>query len=144
MEFLKEAATLAGSLSSIIGVLTLILWKPILKPMREKRKKAAADEKQFKEKVTGALGAITDRLDAMESAADEDEKDRIRYEVLDFANSCRNKRKHTEDEFRHIVTIKDKYDTLLKKTGDTNGVFTMEYEYILEIYKQCQREDSFL
>ena len=75
---------------------------------------------------------------------DENEKDRIRFEVLDFANSCRNKRKHTKDEFQHIIVIVDKYDKLLLKTDDKNGVFESEYEYIREIYKQCQHENSFL
>ena len=45
-----------------------------------------------------------------------DEKDRIRYEVLDFANSCRNGRRHTKDEFQHIIDLNDKYEVLLDKT----------------------------
>ena len=79
-----------------------------------------------------------------QTAIDENEKDRVRFEVLDFANSCRNKRKHTKDEFEHIIVLNSKYEKLLEKTGDTNGVFTAEFEYIMELYRQCQREDTFL
>lgn len=75
---------------------------------------------------------------------DENEKDRIRFEVLDFANSCRNGRKHTKDEFEHIIVLNEKYKRLLAKTGDTNGVFAAEYEYIFELYRMCQRENKFL
>jgi hypothetical protein len=35
----------------------------------------------------------------LESTIDANEKDRIRWEILDFANSCRNDRKHSRDEF---------------------------------------------
>lgn len=74
----------------------------------------------------------------------ENEKDRIRWEILDFANSCRNKRKHTKDEFQHIITLNDKYMNLLKKTDDKNGVFEEEYHYILNLYHKLQETNGFL
>ena len=79
-----------------------------------------------------------------QATIDANELDRIRYEVLDFANSCRNGRKHTKDEFEHIIVLNTKYHNLLDKTGDENGVFDAEYEYILELYRRCQRENTFL
>ena len=74
----------------------------------------------------------------------EDEKDRIRFEVLNFANSCRNHQLHTKDEFMHIIAVNDKYEKLLKETNDTNGVFKEEYNYIVSLYKKCQIENDFL
>ena len=41
------------------------------------------------------------------------EKDRIRWEVLDFARSCRNGQDHTYDEYKHILKLNDKYQDLL-------------------------------
>ena len=75
---------------------------------------------------------------------DENEKDRIRWEVLDFANSCRNGRRHTKDEYQHIIALRDKYDHLLEKTGDVNGVFEAEYQYILKLYAERQDKNDFL
>lgn len=94
--------------------------------------------------LSAEIEKINDRLCKQEQTIDENEKDRIRFEVLDFANSCRNHRKHTKDEFQHIIVLNEKYEKLLKKTNDTNGVFTAEYNYIMELYQQCQRENSFL
>ena len=74
----------------------------------------------------------------------ENEKDRIRWEILDFANSCRNNIRHTKDEFQHIVDLNDKYIDLLVKTEDKNGVFEAEYEYIKKIYKERQEKNDFL
>lgn len=74
----------------------------------------------------------------------ENEKDRIRWEILDFANSCRNGRRHTKDEFQHIITLNDKYKNLLAITGDKNGVFEAEYDYIRRLYEERQEKNDFL
>lgn len=87
---------------------------------------------------------VNKRLDDLEKRQIEDEKDRIRYEVLNFANSCRNKQRHTKDEFQHIIDLNDKYEGLLKKTNDKNGVFTAEFEFIKGLYKRCQEQNDFL
>jgi len=79
------------------------------------------------------LGSLRKELVDVHKEIDENEKDRIRWEVLDFANSCRNGRRHTKDEFQHVITLNGKYKRLLKKTNDENGVFDAEYEYILAI-----------
>ena len=80
----------------------------------------------------------------MQTEMDLNEMDRIRWDILSFANSCRHGRLHTKDEFEHIIRLEEKYDKLLEKTNTTNGVFEEEYKYILEIYHKCQRDNSFL
>ena len=93
---------------------------------------------------------INDKLIKMENDLkslsfdiDENEKDRIRWEVLDFANSCREGMRHSKDQFQHIITLNDKYKKLLKKTEDKNGVFDAQYDFIQRIYKEVQRKNDF-
>lgn len=90
------------------------------------------------------LGGIRKDVAGLQAQIDENEKDRIRWEVLDFANSCRNGRKHTKDEYQHIITLHDKYKRLLDKTNDTNGVFDEEYAYIKRLYAERQEKNDFL
>lgn len=90
------------------------------------------------------LGGIRKELGEVRRQMDENEIDRIRWEVLDFANSCRNGRRHTKDEYQHIITLNGKYKTLLQKTNDQNGVFDAEYEYIKDLYAERQRKNDFL
>ena len=90
------------------------------------------------------FGSLRKDLQAIRDQVDENEKDRIRWEVLDFANSCRNGRRHTKDEFQHIITLNSKYKSLLIKTHDENGVFDAEYAYILDLYKEHQVRNDFL
>lgn len=94
--------------------------------------------------VVDQINNIKAELQDVKHRQQTNEKDRIRFEVLNFANSCRNKVKHTKDEFLHIIEINDKYKQLLNETNDSNGVFSEEYRYIMEIYRRCQQENSFL
>lgn len=89
-------------------------------------------------------GKLQKEIADVQTAIDENEKDRIRWEVLDFANTCRNGIRHTKDEFQHIITLNSKYKALLKKTDDENGVFDAEYLYILNLYKERQEKNDFL
>lgn len=98
--------------------------------------------------ITQDLSKKVDKLSAtvddVVKQTEENEKDRIRWEILDFANSCRNGRRHTRDEFQHIVALNDKYKMLLEKTGDRNGVFEAEYAYIQQLYAERLEKNDFL
>lgn len=103
----------------------------------------ADSDKKIDGLVTATSNLETD-ISELRSKVDENEKDRIRWEVLDFANSCRNGRRHTKDEFQHIITLNDKYKHLLSKTNDKNGVFDAEYKYIKKLYQERQEKNDFL
>lgn len=94
--------------------------------------------------VIQRMSGVEKRLDEQRRSIDENEMDRIRWEVLDFANACRNHVRHTKDEFQHIIALNEKYHKLLEKYNDENGVFDAEYAYVLELYQRCQRENDFL
>ena len=94
--------------------------------------------------VVQRLQRLEDRADAQRKSIDENEMDRIRWEVLDFANACRNHVRHTKDEFQHIIALNTKYHNLLDKYEMENGVFDAEYEYILELYRELQHNNEFL
>ena len=95
-------------------------------------------------KLYARIDKVEERIDKVNTRQMQDEKDRIRQEVLRFANSLRNEGRHTKDEFQHIIDQNDKYEDLLKETNDKNGVFTAEFEYIKETYRQRQEQNDFL
>jgi len=94
--------------------------------------------------VLQRMSGLEKRADEQRRSIDENEMDRIRWEVLDFANACRNGVRHTKDEFQHIIALNTKYHNLLDKYEMENGVFDVEYAYILDIYQECQRKGNFL
>ena len=123
-------------LSTIIQVAP-IKWNPITSFINWLGKIITAD-------LDEKMDELTETVDDIQEQVDENEKDRIRYEVLSFANSCRNNCNHTKEEFDHIIDLNDKYQVLLNKTKDKNGVFEAEYEYIQELYKDHQKNNTFL
>lgn len=90
------------------------------------------------------LSDVKKEQDRLAREMDENEMDTIRTIVLDFANSCRQKRRHTKEEFDHIFALNDKYKKLLKKTGEENGRFEEAFAYIRELYHKCMVENDFL
>ena len=144
---LQTFSAMAVSLTAIIGLLSLV-FKPARQGVVWVYKKVShnkdRDEKLIK-KMNDMEQTFTTRVDNLESILskkiqdvsdrnDENEKDRIRWEILDFANSCRNNRKHSKEEFNHIIELKVKYEKLLEKSGDENGVFEEDYRYIQGLY----------
>ena len=128
--------TLVVFLSLFIEI-TPIKWSPISSLFKWIGKKITTETSE-------RLDSIQQDLDEQRTMIETNEKDRIRWEVLDFANSCRNGRRHTKDEFQHIITLNDKYKALLEKTNDKNGVFDSEYDYIKDLYAERQQKNDFL
>lgn len=89
-------------------------------------------------------GDIKRDIEKLNTKVNSNEIDRIRYEILDFANSCRNGRHHSKDEFHHIVEINEKYHVLIKENNLTNGVLDAEYAYIERIYQECLEKGTLL
>ena len=69
-------------------------------------------------------------INKLDKKIDENEIDRIRWDILNFASSLRLNIEASEDEYKHIFELNDKYVELLKVTGRTNGLIDIEFEYI--------------
>ncbi len=86
---------------------------------------------------------IKKQLDELQKEVTEFKIDSWRTEILDFSDSCMNHRRHTKEQFDHVIEILDRYDKYITENGLTNGQVDVAHEYILEIYKQCIRENDF-
>ena len=69
---------------------------------------------------------------------------RLRWEVLDFADRCKNKSPVTENQFKHIFSEHDRYMAYIEKYGIDNGLEEAEFEYIKQLYfdKFHQKEEE--
>ena len=70
--------------------------------------------------------------------------DSQRTEILDFANSAMNRRKHTKEEFDHIIKVHDDYLQYVRERNLENGQVKLAYEYIEKIYQRCLEKNSIL
>lgn len=108
-------------------------------------------DKSMNELKTGTAencSKLQTRLDEMEAAQqksnDMQTVQTIRAHILDFANSCFNKRKHTKREFENVIDENAKYEELVAKYEIKNNVYKEDYDFIMKCYHKCQEEGTFL
>lgn len=84
------------------------------------------------------------KLDDLTKEFESHKVDSWRAEILEFANSCMNRRKHTKEEFDHIIATHDAYAKYVTEKKIENGQVKLAYEYIETLYRQCCEKNSFL
>lgn len=102
------------------------------------------DVEQLRKETVENYKQMETRLDQTDRAIDEQRMASIKAVVLDFANSCRNGRKHSREEFVYILKENDEYEMLIEKYGLKNNWYTEDFKYIERIYQECMAENKFL
>lgn len=99
---------------------------------------------KLNEDVIAEVTSMKAEIKKIDDKVDQNEIDRIRWEILDFANSCRNQKKHTREEFLHIIELNEKYHSIIDEKQIKNGQIDIEYGFIEKLYNRCLEENSFL
>lgn len=87
---------------------------------------------------------IKEQLGTLQKDFEDHKVDSWRFEILDFSNGCINRRRHTKEEFDHVLDTCDKYGKYITDHKMINGQVDVAEEYIKEIYKQCMRTNDFI
>ena len=160
---LKEISDFIIVLGSIVSALYLI-WTKLILPVtsfgkkRLQSRRARNDEhtleliKKTTEEVSTPIGekieSLSKTVDEMiqvnveqngemarlNKKIDKNEVDRIRWELFQFARTCRNGQAPSHEEFEHIFKLHQKYNDLIKESGLTNGEMDMEYAFVKQYY----------
>lgn len=70
--------------------------------------------------------------------------DDLRWNILDFANSCRNGQKHSREEFDHVISAHTDYELICEKNNIKNGRVEADFRFVLDIYNELLHTDGFL
>lgn len=70
--------------------------------------------------------------------------DRMRWDILSFANSCRRGQEHSKDEWWHCISQIKEYEEYTQKKGIINGVIEEDSEYLRELYHERNLKNDFL
>lgn len=84
------------------------------------------------------------RFNESATEADTKEAKRLRSRIIEFADSCRVHQKHTKTAFENITRDYDDYVAYCKKRNIPNHFIDAEFEYIKEVYAECQEENKFI
>lgn len=130
---LNEILSVSGI--GVVALLTLIQIAPI--KVNPWSAIAKAIGRAINSDLIGAVKTVSENVD-------QNEIDRLRWEILDFSNSCQNGRRHTREEFDHIIRMHEKYESILTRRNESNGQVDMAYDYIKTLYQKCLIERDFL
>lgn len=87
---------------------------------------------------------IDKKLDAHIKESEEQYLIATRRDILEFCNSCMNKRRHTYEQFRFIIKKCDEYEKYIEDNHIKNGEISSAIQEIHRIYNKCIQENDFL
>lgn len=115
----------------IFGGITLIEWVPI-------------KVHPWKWIANLVFGDIRKDVQSLKNEVTEMKVQNWRWNVLDFANSCKNGRRHTLDEWKHCISQLAEYENYIARNDITNGVFEEDAKYLREGYQEHCKKNDFL
>lgn len=154
LKFAADWLTEYGSLSliivaiiaSVIQVAPIKLnpWTAIGKLMHVFGKAINRDLLDSVNDLKSELNDLKTRTEGISKAVDQNEIDRIRYEILTFASDLQRGENFTKAEFDRIFSLNEKYHHILKRIKGTNGQIDREIEYITHVDEEKHLHDSYL
>ena len=73
-----------------------------------------------------------------------DVADSIKTQIFSFYHELQKPGiRHSEAEFNQIIALNEKYERLVARTKQPNGVYEAEYKYIMQVFHQCQQTNDF-
>lgn len=132
-----------------ISALIKFIFRPIRKELEEMRKEFKQDIKDLKDDLSSQIDSLREDQEKEKQAINEliysnemAEISRIRWEIIEFANSIENGQLHVRDEYRHIQDEHKKYESLIKKYDLQNGITTEEIEKIEKHYNEHRNDNT--
>lgn len=87
---------------------------------------------------------IKGQLDKIEKDLQEHKVESWRREILDFANSCMNHKRHTKEEFDNFFKNHDDYEKYISENKLENGCVNVAFKYVEKIYLHCMETNDFM
>ena len=90
------------------------------------------------------VGDLENTMLELKRDFEEEKVSTMRWNILDFANSCRNDRKHTKEEWQHVISQLKEYEVFIEESEIDNGVIEEEAKYLRMLYAERNLKNDFL
>lgn len=90
------------------------------------------------------VGDLENTMLELKRDFEEEKVSTMRWNILDFANSCRNDRKHTKEEWQHVISQLKEYEVFIEERKIDNGVIEEEAKYLRMLYAERNLKNDFL
>ena len=95
---------------------------------------------ELKEQLSDLSSDVSELKSDFEMKKAED----MRWEILEFANTCRIGNEHSKDEWRHVMNQVSEYEEYTERKGITNGVIEEDTRFLRELYHERNLRNDFL
>ena len=93
----------------------------------------------YQKKMSQQQDEMMDALRELKNDIVQNNIDRMRYEILEFGNSCRS-RDYSKESYDHVLETYDKYNEILKENGLENGRVDAAMAFIKDKYDGYLRD----
>lgn len=95
--------------------------------------------------VSDALyGDMRQDLSELKRDFEETKANDMRWNILNFANSCRRHEEHGKDEWRHVMAQISEYEEYTEKKNIHNGVIEEDTRFLRELYHDRNVKNDFI
>lgn len=150
MTFIEFVRSIFESPSIVIfGAITLIEVAPIkINPWRALLKwvgKAINGDLQAQiADLETKVNSLKTELNELKADCESNNTANMRWEILNFVNTCRQGIRHSKDEWRHAMEQLADYEDYTERKGISNGVIEEDSLYLRELYHKCNTENDFI
>lgn len=157
MELEQHAGMIAGVIAVLsvfvefskikINPISMLLgWigKKLTAPLEKKIERNQKDTIMRLEQIEEKQDCLEKKIEEVSMQELLDATDSIKTRIFSFYHELQKSSiHHSEAEFNAIIALNAKYEKLVEKTRQQNGVYTAEYEYIMQVYRQRQKDNYF-
>lgn len=133
-----------GALLRYIGKKTTVEINKKLDGLKEEYSNRENELRKSHEVLTDSFNTLQAEIHTVKREFEIKNANDKRWDILDFANSCRNGRKHGREEWEHVIDQLKCYETYVKEHKIDNGVIEEETQYLRELYRERCRKNDFL
>ena len=94
--------------------------------------------------INAKVDAIGQKLDKHIEESEKKDISDMRRDILEFANQCMRKRRHSQEQFKFVLKECDAYEEYVEKHHIRNGEIKAAIEEIRRIYTRCLQQNDFL
>lgn len=132
-----------------IESLMKLLFKPIRKDISDLNKEVSDKIEKLQKEIYDEINTIKEEqraekevIEKLITSTELAEISRVRWEIIEFANTIENGQLHVRDEYRHIIDNATYYHDLIRKHDLTNGIIDEELDKIKTHYEKNKNNTS--
>ncbi len=138
--FVEVSKIKINPISTALGWIGKKMTAPLSEEIKKNQNETNEELKAIKEKQQ----ELEEKIEELSLQEAIDVADSIKTQIFSFYHELQKPGiRHSEAEFNQIIALNEKYEKLVERTKQPNGVYEAEFKYIMKVFHQCQETNDF-